>query len=171
CSRRGRRGARPPEGSRRADGRPDRISWLLRPFGVPGDVPGATHVRGAACMSSQVNGRPTGPGGTVKDREIAAEQRYVDRAYARLEEMRAEAQAMIREGYRQSLAGTKGSLVDRDAMVHQAALRAQALDVADDGLVFGRLDLASREVRHIGRIRVRSSEHDSLVIDRRAPAP
>ncbi|MCP9967363.1 hypothetical protein LUX57_21440 [Actinomadura madurae] len=88
-------------------------------------------------MSSQVNGRPTGPGGTVKDQEIAAEQRYVDIAYARLEEMRADAQAMIREGYRQSLAGTKGSLVDRDAMVHQAALRAQALDVADDGLVFG----------------------------------
>ncbi|MFC4049422.1 HelD family protein [Actinomadura syzygii] len=126
-------------------------------------------------MSSQVNGRPTGPGGTVKDREIAAEQRYVDTAYARLEEMRADAQAMIREGYRQSLAGTKGSLVDRDAMVHQAALRAQALDVADDGLVFGRLDLApgelgTGETRYIGRIGVRTSEHDSLVIDWRAPA-
>ncbi|RFS86687.1 AAA family ATPase [Actinomadura spongiicola] len=84
--------------------------------------------------------------------------------------MRADAQAMIREGYRQSLAGTKGSLVDRDAMVHQAALRAQALDVADDGLVFGRLDLATLEVRYIGRIGVRTSEHDSLVIDWRAPA-
>ncbi|MFI0367176.1 HelD family protein [Actinomadura sp. 1N219] len=107
---------------------------------------------------------------TVKDQEIAAEQRYVDIAYARLEEMRADAQAMIREGYRQSLAGTKGSLVDRDAMVHQAALRAQALDIADDGLVFGRLDLTSDEVRYVGRIGVRTSEHDSLVIDWRAPA-
>ncbi|WP_083945963.1 HelD family protein [Actinomadura latina] len=131
-------------------------------------------------MSSQVTGRPTGPGGTVKDQEIAAEQRYVDIAYARLEEMRADAQAMIREGFRQSLAGTKASLVDRDAMVHQASLRAQALDIADDGLVFGRLDLlpgeqaageqAAAEVRYIGRIGVRTSEHDSLVIDWRAPA-
>ncbi|MEV4675483.1 AAA family ATPase [Actinomadura sp. NPDC049382] len=126
-------------------------------------------------MSSQVTGRPTGPGGTVKDQEIAAEQRYVDIAYARLEEMRAAAQAMIREGYRQSLAGTKGSLVDRDAMVHQASLRAQALDIADDGLVFGRLDLhpaeqGDREVRYIGRVGVRTGEHDSLVIDWRAPA-
>ncbi|MEU5995283.1 AAA family ATPase [Spirillospora sp. NPDC047418] len=144
-------------------------------------------------MSSQVTGRPTGPGGTVKDQEIAAEQRYVDIAYARLEQMRADAQAMIREGYRQSLAGTKGSLVDRDAMVHQAALRAQALDIADDGLVFGRLDLApggqetgeqageqetgelesgeqAGEVRYIGRVGVRTGEHDSLVIDWRAPA-
>ncbi|MGH3242703.1 MAG: HelD family protein, partial [Spirillospora sp.] len=126
-------------------------------------------------MSSQVTRVATGSGGTVKDREIAAEQRYVDLAYARLEQMRADAQDMIREGYRQSLAGTKGSLVDRDAMVHQAALRAQALDVADDGLVFGRLDLVpgeegSGEVRYIGRVGVRTSEHDSLVIDWRAPA-
>lgn len=120
-------------------------------------------------MSSQVTGRPSSTG-TVKDQEIAAEQRYVDVAYRRLEEMRAAAQAMIREGYRQSLAGTKGSLVDRDAMVHQAALRAQALDIADDGLVFGRLDLTTREVRYIGRIGVRTRDHDSLVIDWRAPA-
>ncbi|WP_030168763.1 HelD family protein [Spirillospora albida] len=122
-------------------------------------------------MSSEAPGRPSGPGGTVKDREIAAEQRYVDRAYARLEEMRADARELLREGFRQSLAGTKSSLVDRDAMVHQAALRAQALDIADDGLVFGRLDLAARgEVRYVGRIGVRTSEHDSLVIDWRAPA-
>ncbi|WP_262403030.1 hypothetical protein [Actinomadura sp. CNU-125] len=121
-------------------------------------------------MSSQVTGRPAGPGGTVKDREIAAEQRYVDVAYERLEEMRAEAQAMIREGFRQSQAGTKASLVDRDAWVHQAARRAQALDVADDGLVFGRLDLAAREIRYIGRVGVRTPDHDSLVIDWRAPA-
>ncbi|MGI5165044.1 HelD family protein [Spirillospora sp. CA-253888] len=127
----------------------------------------------------------TGRSGTVKDQEIAAEQRYVDVAYERLEQMRADAQAMIREGYRQAQAGTRASLVDRDAMVHQAALRAQALDIADDGLVFGRLDLHprpqqpgtppvrlvdGREVRYIGRIGVRTSEHDSLVIDWRAPA-
>ncbi|REE98378.1 HelD family protein [Thermomonospora umbrina] len=112
----------------------------------------------------------TGPEITVKDQEIAVEQRRVDEAYERLKEMRADAQAMIREGYRQSLAGTKGSLVDRDAMVHQAALRAQALDVADDGLVFGRLDLTTRETRYIGRVGVRTRDHDSLVIDWRAPA-
>ncbi|MFI0357717.1 HelD family protein [Actinomadura sp. 9N407] len=149
-------------------------------------------------MSSQVKGRPA----TVKDREIAIEQGYVDMAYARLEEMRADAQAMIREGFRQSLAGTKASLVDRDAMVHQAAARAKALDIADDGLVFGRLDLdpsrrtelaepaepngdgptdtgsdntgsdstGAGEIRYIGRIGVRTPDHDSLVIDWRAPA-
>jgi AAA domain/UvrD-like helicase C-terminal domain len=106
----------------------------------------------------------------VKDQEIAAEQQRVDIAYARLEEMRQDAQRMIREGFRQSLAGTKASLVDRDAMVYQGSLRAQALDVADDGLVFGRLDMKLSEIRYVGRIGVRTREHDSLVIDWRAPA-
>jgi DNA helicase IV len=106
----------------------------------------------------------------VKDTEIAAEQQRVDEAYARLEEMRADAQEMIREGYRLAQAGTKGSLVDRDAMVHQSALRVQALNVADDGLVFGRLDMTGGEARYVGRIGVRTRDHDSLVIDWRAPA-
>ncbi|MCW2917542.1 MAG: ATPase [Actinomycetia bacterium] len=106
----------------------------------------------------------------VKDQEIAAEQERVDIAYARLEEMRQDAQRLIKEGFRQALAGTKASLVDRDAMVYQGSLRAQALDVADDGLVFGRLDMKLSEIRYVGRIGVRTREHDSLVIDWRAPA-
>lgn len=107
---------------------------------------------------------------TVKDDQVAAEQRRVDEAYARLEEMRAAARRMIEEGYRQAQAGTKGSLVDRDAMVHQAATRLRTLDVAEEGLVFGRLDLAGGETLYVGRVGVRTSEHESLVIDWRAPA-
>jgi DNA helicase IV len=107
---------------------------------------------------------------TVKDEQIAAEQARVDEAYARLVEMRAAARRMLEEGYRQAQAGTKGSLVDRDAMVHQAAVRSRALDVAEEGLVFGRLDLVGGETLYVGRVGVRTSEHDSLVIDWRAPA-
>ncbi|MCO5969226.1 HelD family protein [Actinoallomurus soli] len=107
---------------------------------------------------------------TVKDEQMAAEQSRVDEAYARLEEMRAAARRMLEEGYRQAQAGTKGSLVDRDAMVHQAAVRSHALDVAEEGLVFGRLDLVGGETLYVGRIGVRTGEHDSLVIDWRAPA-
>jgi DNA helicase IV len=106
----------------------------------------------------------------IKDDEIAAEQERVDEAYARLEEMRADAEQMIKEGYRLAQAGTKGSLVDRDAMVHQSALRVQALNVADDGLVFGRLDMTGGEARYVGRVGVRTRDYDSLVIDWRAPA-
>ncbi|MFC4910516.1 HelD family protein [Actinomadura gamaensis] len=145
--------------------------------------PGSAADRNAGAGADGSGADGSGP---LKDREIAAEQRFVDEAYVRLGEMREDARALLREGFRQSLAGTKGSLVDRDAMVHQAAQRAHALDVADDGLVFGRLDLAprqygddgqpsgrivdGREVRYVGRIGVRTREHDSLVIDWRAPA-
>src|SRR5262245_53996176 len=95
--------------------------------------------------------------GQVKDTEIAAEQSRVDLAYVRLEEMRGEAQRMLQEGFRQAQTGTKSSLVDRDAMVYQAAQRAQALNIADDGLVFGRLDTVPNPAHppgplYVGRI-------------------
>jgi hypothetical protein len=106
-----------------------------------------------------------------RGREIVAEQRHVDRAYERLAELRDETAAMLRDAYRQADVGTFGSLVDRDVMVYRTELRARALDAADDGLVFGRLDLSDDdEVRYIGRLGVRTIERDSLVIDWRAPA-
>ena len=106
-----------------------------------------------------------------RSREIAIEQRHVDRVYERLEELREETASMLRDAYRQADVGTYGSLVDRDVMVYRTELRARALDAADDGLVFGRLDLAENdEVRYIGRLGVRTPERDSLVIDWRAPA-
>ena len=110
-------------------------------------------------------------GADVRAREIAAEQRHVDRVYRRLEELRAETASMLRDAYRQADVGTFGSLVDRDVMVYRTQLRARALDEADDGLVFGRLDLAEDdEVRYVGRLGVRTADRDSLVIDWRAPA-
>ena len=110
-------------------------------------------------------------GADVRAREIAVEQRHVDRVYRRLEELRAETASMLRDAYRQADVGTFGALVDRDVMVYRTELRARALDEADDGLVFGRLDLAEDdEVRYIGRLGVRTPDRDSLVIDWRAPA-
>lgn len=107
---------------------------------------------------------------TVKDRELTAEQSHVDRAYLRLEAMRGEARALVREGYRQAQVGTVGSLVERDTMVFRAELWARNLDAADDGLVFGRLDRADGDVWHIGRIGVRDEDSEILVVDWRAPA-
>ncbi|MDX6744655.1 HelD family protein [Actinocorallia sp. A-T 12471] len=158
---------------------------------------------------SEAGSPASGPvAGQVKDAEISAEQSRVDAAYVRLDEMRTEAEHMLREGFRQSQAGTRSSLVDRDAMVYQASLRAQALNVADDGLVFGRLDLLptpktatsngagtaetegpAEDVAagspgeggegkgagengplYVGRVGVRTRDHESLVVDWRAPA-
>ena len=102
--------------------------------------------------------------------EMEAEQRHVDRVHERLEVMRGHARAYEAEGHRRALFGNEGGLVERDAIVFQAAVWLRRLDAQEEGLVFGRLDFADAEVRHIGRIGVRDEEYEPLVVDWRAPA-
>jgi len=107
------------------------------------------------------------------EREVAAEQGFVDRVHAQLEESAKAAQQLAREGHDRGRLGHEGGLVERDAMVFQAARRIAQLDAAHEGLVFGRLDLdaeVDEEPRYIGRIGLRDENRDSLLIDWRAPA-
>jgi len=109
----------------------------------------------------------------IAEREIAAEQAFVDRVYLQLEQSANVAKAIAREGHDRGKLGHEGGLVERDAMVFQAAKRIAQLDAAHEGLVFGRLDLRETldpEPRYIGRIGLRDAERDSLLIDWRAPA-
>jgi DNA helicase IV len=107
------------------------------------------------------------------EQEIAREQAFVDRVYVQLERSAKSAQALASEGYARGGLGHEGGLVERDAMVFQAARRIAQLDAAHEGLVFGRLDLrpdVDAEPRYIGRIGLRDDDRDSLLIDWRAPA-
>lgn len=61
-------------------------------------------------------------------------------------------------------------LFERDALVFNAGRRRQSLDHQYEGLVFGRLDMATPDVRYIGRLGVRDDDYEPLVIDWRAPA-
>ncbi|KRE98789.1 helicase [Nocardioides sp. Soil777] len=109
----------------------------------------------------------------LEGREIATEQEYVDRVYVQLEASARSAQQLAAEGHGRGKLGHEGGLVERDAMVFQAAKRIAQLDAAHEGLVFGRLDLdASIDTvpRYIGRIGLRDAERDTLLIDWRAPA-
>ena len=109
----------------------------------------------------------------VAEREIAHEQQFVDRVHRQLEKSAAAAQELAREGHQRGRLGHEGGLVERDAMVFQAAKRIAQLDAAHEGLVFGRLDLRPEmdpEPRYIGRIGLRDDSRDSLLIDWRAPA-
>jgi len=106
----------------------------------------------------------------VEQREIAAEQAYVDTVYERLEESAKVAQSLVAEGFARGHVGNEGGLVERDAMVYQASRRLSALNAAHDGLVFGRLNLVDGESRYIGRIGVRDAEREILLVDWRAPA-
>ena len=106
-------------------------------------------------------------------REVATEQAFVDRVYLQMEEAARAAQQLAKEGHSRAHLGHEGGLVERDAMVFQAAKRIAQLDAAHEGLVFGRLDLNAaldEAPRYVGRIGLRDENHDSLLIDWRAPA-
>ncbi len=115
-------------------------------------------------------GRASGPD-TAK-REIALEQEFVDGVYRQLEQSARNAEALAKEGHGRGRLGHEGGLVERDAMVFQAARRIAALNAAHEGLVFGRLDLRDEHEgpRYIGRIGLRDENRDSLLVDWRAPA-
>ena len=109
----------------------------------------------------------------IAEREIAREQEFVDRVYQQLEKSAAAARDLAREGHDRGQLGHEGGLVERDAMVFQAARRIAKLDAAHEGLVFGRLDLRTEiddAPRYIGRIGLRDDNRDSMLVDWRAPA-
>jgi DNA helicase IV len=115
------------------------------------------------------------PHDTVAQQEIAHEQQFVDRVYQQLDQSTRNAEALAREGHGRAHLGHEGGLVERDAMVYQAAKRIATLNAAHEGLVFGRLDLdpertPGEKPRYIGRIGLRDEHRDSLLIDWRAPA-
>ncbi|MDF9715153.1 UvrD-helicase domain-containing protein [Nocardioides sp. ChNu-99] len=106
-------------------------------------------------------------------REVATEQAFVDHVQAQLVHSTQRAQRLAAEGHARGKLGHEGGLVERDAMVFQAAKRMAQLDAAHEGLVFGRLDLTQDrdpEPRYVGRIGLRDEQHDMLLIDWRAPA-
>src|SRR6266496_4952866 len=107
---------------------------------------------------------------SILQEEIAAEQVHIDRVYRRLAEAEREARLLLADGRRRSAVGNFGALVERDALVHQAARRIQALGREHEGLVFGRLDFADGQVRYVGRLGVRDEQYEPLVLDWRAPA-
>lgn len=100
--------------------------------------------------------------------ELSAEQAYVAGLYARLDAER----ARVKGRYTAALRGDGGNLLQRDDEVRALATEAKRLDVADNGLCFGRLDSLDGEHRYIGRIGLldADNEYEPVLLDWRAPA-
>ena len=100
--------------------------------------------------------------------ELKAERSYVDRLYGRLDAER----ARLAGEHATALRGDGENHMERDVEVRALAKRMRRLDVADNGLCFGRLDAVSGERFYIGRIGLFDEEHgyESLLLDWRAPA-
>jgi DNA helicase IV len=113
--------------------------------------------------------------------ELAAEQRYVDAAYARLDAMR-DAARRVAEGFADMGAGgTHQARLERDVAEDVTRRRLAALDIGDAPLCFGRVDLVADgtpssnghgdqdAVYYVGRLSVTDEEQVPLVVDWRAP--
>jgi len=107
---------------------------------------------------------------STPEQEIAIEQGFVDRVYARVDVLRGEAEGNRDSGYAHLAATVPGARYERDVFVYQAARRIADLDSQHEGLVFGRLDFDDGKVRHVGRLGVRDEEYRTLLVDWRAPA-
>ena len=72
--------------------------------------------------------------------ELAAEQAYIDAAYARLDDMRAAA-ARVAAGFSEvGAGGTHQARLERDVADSVTRRRLAALDIGEAPLLFGRLD-------------------------------
>ncbi|MGC0366546.1 DNA helicase IV [Rhodococcus sp. 27YEA15] len=105
--------------------------------------------------------------------ELRSEQSYVDELYVRLAAERARVRAEYDEALRSPVdTQNGGALVERDAKVRALFKEAKRLEVADNGLCFGRLDAVTGERTYVGRIGLldKDNDYEPVLLDWRAPA-
>nr|WP_198151385.1 RNA polymerase recycling motor ATPase HelR [Kibdelosporangium sp. MJ126-NF4]CEL15071.1 ATP-dependent DNA helicase rep [Kibdelosporangium sp. MJ126-NF4]CTQ93333.1 ATP-dependent DNA helicase rep (EC 3.6.1.-) [Kibdelosporangium sp. MJ126-NF4] len=102
------------------------------------------------------------------DEELRSERDYVAGLYTRLDAER----ARVKGEFTAALAGNNVSPMERDVEVRARAKEMKRLDVADNGLCFGRLDAVTGEHAYIGRIGLFDEQngYEPVLLDWRAPA-
>ncbi|MBV2367031.1 HelD family protein [Streptomonospora nanhaiensis] len=104
---------------------------------------------------------------------LRTEQDHVDRVYARLDVLRERAASALTAALARGGAGGYAALMEREVTVAEQAARAARLSAVENGLCFGRIDHApdhGGDTLYIGRIGIRDDDHESLLVDWRAPA-
>ncbi|TQK51760.1 DNA helicase IV [Streptomyces sp. SLBN-118] len=106
----------------------------------------------------------------MSSEELRQEQQFVSLAHERLDQLRAEAEAAMNATIAQ-VSNDRQALVERDVGVAEYSATLSALNAADTGLCFGRIDRRDAVTYHIGRTGIRrdDAERTPLLIDWRAP--
>lgn len=101
--------------------------------------------------------------------EMRQEQQFISGLYARLDQLREQAEESVRGALVQVGTGFQARL-ERDVLVAEQSGLLSAINAGENGLCFGRLDFRDGAVRHIGRIGIRQDDasRTPLVIDWRA---
>ncbi len=101
--------------------------------------------------------------------DLQSEQAHLDRAYARLDDLRSAAAARRDEVIANSRGGTHQAREERDVIVRNSLARIEQLRLGDEALSFGRIDRTSGERFYIGRLAVSDVDQEPLIVDWRAP--
>ncbi|MFD1719315.1 HelD family protein [Georgenia deserti] len=102
---------------------------------------------------------------------VAQEQRRLDLVYARLDELREAYRRRLSAVRRTGAVGTHQNRSERDAFAAHYEDTLARLEMVENRLVFGRLDLRDEtEPRYVGRIGMSDEERSQLLVDWRAPS-
>ncbi|GAA1435556.1 AAA family ATPase [Streptomyces thermospinosisporus] len=103
------------------------------------------------------------------DDELRREQEFIDGLYARVDALRGVTEDSLTDALAQGHTPMQARL-ERDIQVAERSGLLAALNAVDGSLCFGRIDLASGESHHIGRIGLRADDADRtpILIDWRA---
>ncbi|MGX1881360.1 HelD family protein [Streptomyces sp. NPDC055287] len=101
--------------------------------------------------------------------EFQKEQEFITGLYARLDDLREEAESTVRSALTQVGTGRQAKL-ERDVLVAEQSGLLAAFNAGESGLCFGRLDFQDGRQYHMGRIGIRQNDADRtpLVVDWRA---
>jgi DNA helicase IV len=103
-------------------------------------------------------------------REIAREQAYADRLYARVDELIAQVERNLDGIQGSQQASTHQNRSERDSFMALYEDRLALLRSVSRSVVFGRLDMDDAARHYIGRIGLFTPEREQLLVDWRAPA-
>ncbi|MGP9682620.1 HelD family protein [Brachybacterium sp. AOP3-A1-3] len=104
------------------------------------------------------------------DREIAHEQAYADRLYARLDVLIGQVEHNLEQMQASQHASTHQNRSERDSFMALYEDRLALLRSVARAVVFGRLDMDDAARHYIGRIGLFTAEREQLLVDWRAPA-
>lgn len=101
--------------------------------------------------------------------EFRKEQQFITELYARLDDLRDQAEAAVGHALKTPWVGNQGRL-ERDVLVAEQSGVLGALNAGESGLCFGRLVFRDGRDHHIGRIGIRKDDPNRtpLVVDWRA---
>ena len=115
---------------------------------------------------------PADPDGPQSPREIevAREQAYVSTLYERLDTMRQYAKTRLQKVLLET-GGTPQARSERESFSQMYSDDLAKYDAAENGLCFGKIELADDDPRYVGRIGILDEEKDfeTLLLDWRAP--